>query len=115
MALRSLLLAFGCMTMGAGACATSRSDESREFQGIFSHGFEADVFKPCGSGEQWWATLPSDAIAKYNTMVEPYQPVMVRVRGTISERGRSGHLGRYDRYLTVDTVLIMQPAAAARC
>ena len=112
---RYLILAILSVTVTAGACATGRSDESREYQGIFSHGFEADVFKPCGSGEQWWATLPSDAIAKYNDMVEPYQPVMVRVRGTISERGPSGHLGRYDRYITVDSVLIMQAAGVARC
>lgn len=109
------LIAAVLLTIVTAACVTGPSDDVRQFQGIFSHGFEADVFKPCGSAEQWWAVLPSDAIAKYNEMVEPYQPVMVRVRGTISERGPSGHLGRYDRYITVDSVLMMQPAGAARC
>jgi hypothetical protein len=113
--MRSSIRALALLAIVAAACATARSDEVREYQGIFSHGFEADVFKPCGSAEQWWAVLPSDAIAKYDEMVEPYQPVMVRVRGTISDRGPSGHLGRYDRYMTVDSVLMMQPAGAARC
>jgi hypothetical protein len=113
--MKSVPVVLLALTLMTAACATGPSDDSREFQGIFSHGFEADVFKPCGSPEQWWATLPSEAIAQYNEMVEPYQPVMVRVRGTISERGPSGHLGRYDRYLTVDTVLVMQPAGNARC
>ena len=111
----SALLATVGILLAIAACATTGSDESQEYQGIFSHGFEADVFKPCGSAEQWWATFPADAIDKYNEMVEPYEPVMVRVRGTISDRGPSGHLGRYDRYMTVDTVLIMTPAGAPRC
>ena len=112
---RSVLSFIVLPAIAAGACATSRFAESGEYQGIFSHGFEADVFAPCGSRERWWAVLPSDAVEKYNEMVEPYEPVMVRVRGTISERGPSGHLGRYDRYITVDSVLIMEPAGAPRC
>jgi hypothetical protein len=97
------------------ACAAHGSEGAQHYNGMFSHGFEADVFIPCGSREQWWAVLPSEDVAKYDALVAPYEPVFVRVRGRITDRGPSGHLGRYDRYLHVDSVLNMQPAGAARC
>jgi hypothetical protein len=104
------------VVLTAAACASTRHADGREeFRGIFSHGFEADAFKPCGSPETWWALLPASAIDKYNQIARPYQPVLIRGVGKTTDYGPSGHMGRYHRYLVVDYVFEMALTGAVRC
>lgn len=100
------------------ACGT-RSDV---FAGRYESGFETSAFHPCGSEEQWWVTADSAAWARLHEPPARVDSVgyleavaFVRLRGRRSPPGEYGHVGAYDRELTVTEVLEVRPPEEAEC
>jgi hypothetical protein len=85
--------------------------------GVFSSGFEVEAFRPCGLDEAWWVvSLDARLAARYREVaLTAYQPVYAVFRGEPSEKGSTGHLGRYDRTLRVVEVLELRPAREDDC
>lgn len=83
-------------------------DESGEYAGHYSVGFEVSEFVPCGSDESWWLVGTAELVSQVQGDEPggtPTTPVFVRVRGELSDPGSYGHLGAYDRQLTVTEVV----------
>lgn len=103
------------------ACAANGLPPPRdEFRGTYSFGFEVSSFEPCSSGEQWWVLSDEDLHVAYERTVGEgakyaYVPVFVRLRGRIGPEGRYGHLGVYQRELTVTEVLEIREARQGDC
>jgi hypothetical protein len=87
------------------------------FAGFFSSGFEVEAFRACGVDEAWWvASLDPELGARYREIARTaYQPVYAVFRGEPSEKGPTGHLGRYDRLLRVDDVVELRLARDDDC
>lgn len=93
--------------------ASGGEDDGGEvYAGHYSTGFEVSAFTECGSGEAWWVRGTADlqVQAKAANDGAAYEPVFVRVRGTLSEPGTYGHLGAYPRELTVTEVIEVSTA-----
>lgn len=123
------ILAIGCALAGCGesgsdtasvpsdttgGTATSKTpdstapDGSAEYSGHYSVGFEVSEFVPCSSDESWWLVGTPELMSQVQSDEPgraPTTPVFVRVRGELSGPGSYGHLGTYDRQLTVTEVL----------
>ncbi|MCC7077191.1 MAG: hypothetical protein IT198_08710 [Acidimicrobiia bacterium] len=87
--------------------ADSGDAEGDVYTGHYSTGFEVSAFVECGSDEQWWVVGSAELTEEVEAAADspPYEPVYLRVRGTLSEPGTYGHLGAYQRQLTVTEVL----------
>ncbi len=95
------------------------SGEPQEYAGSFSYGFEVVAFKPCGTDEVWWVNgepaAMTDLRARYAALTKTMQPVYVRARGLISERGTYGHLGGYQREFYLQDVLEVRVKQSGDC
>ncbi len=95
------------------------SGEPQDYAGSFTYGFEVVSFKPCHRDEAWW--LDGDAAAltelrtRYAAITQTEQPVHVRLRGLISERGVYGHMGGYQRQLYVQDILEVRAIQPGDC
>lgn len=93
------------------------------YAGLYEGGTETSAFTPCGAenaDERWWVIADSAAHAAWQRdgvaggELRPHLGVraFTLVRGTITEAGQYGHLGRYDRELRVEKVLEVRPPAS---
>lgn len=83
------------------------------YRGRFAQGFEMSSFVPCDGEEDWWAVgnlQPITREAPYD-----YSPVYVEVTGAVTEPGRYGHLGAYDRELNIREVRLVQREVPDAC
>lgn len=81
------------------ACAgVARPGVPTLYRGHYTFGFEVSEFRPCGSDERWWVTN-GDWREKLNN--PQYNEHYLEVEGVVSERGRYGHRGAYDRELEI--------------
>jgi hypothetical protein len=97
------------VALATAGCTSPTLDRSREYTGSYRSGFEASSFHPRGVKERWWLTgsVPCHGL-NVGPDVDGFPAadwVHLSVRGTISEKGHYGHLGGYDRKLTVQRVL----------
>jgi hypothetical protein len=79
---------------------------SEEFRGLYIVGDERSAFEPCGKTEAWWIDFSPEAretLREYKVSGWGHWPM--RVRGTLSPKGRYGHLGMYPRQLNVEQVI----------
>jgi hypothetical protein len=105
-----LLLALSLAACGGSASATHR--------GHFSYGFETSAFRPCNSDEVWWVTGEgaNALIEQYgNAAPADYEEVYAEVRGQVSEPGSYGHLGAYQRELSVTEVVEVRAKGEEDC
>lgn len=93
------------------------------YPGLYEGGTETSAFTPCGAdhaGERWWVIADSTAHAAWERggvaggELRPHLSVRAYtlVRGTITDTGRYGHLGAYNRELRVEEVLEVRPPEA---
>ena len=87
------------------------------FQGHYSAGFEVSAFRPCGADESWWTSGDLQPVfdAMPDSVPVGYGTVFVHWRGDLSGKGQYGHLGSYERELTVTQVLEAREPAANDC
>ena len=80
------------------------------YAGHFEFDFEKQVFRPCGSREEWWAWgMPAELQKTWG------QRTFVVVEGELSGRGEFGHMGRYRRQIRVTSVVEQQPGEGRGC
>jgi hypothetical protein len=95
------------------------SGEPQDHSGSFTYGFEVIAFKPCNSTEVWWlngdAAAMSDLRTRYAAITKTMQPVHVKLRGLISERGTYGHMGGYAREFYLQDVLDVRAKQPGDC
>src|SRR5678816_1110562 len=77
----------------------SDSRTGKWVRGRFRVDFEVSSFQPDGSPERWWTSLADKLGSKANRLVEAARkaPVEVEFSGRVSEPGRYGHMGLYQR------------------
>ena len=97
------------ITAVAGCSAPKQPDASQQYTGYFLSGFESSSFHPVGQKERWWlkGSIPCRGL-NVGPDVSGFPSaswVHISVYGTVSEQGQYGHLGAYDRELTVQSVL----------
>lgn len=91
------------------------------FEGMYAYGFETSAFVPCGVKEAWWVTPTNGEVGQeltraYDaTVTEQYRSVFARVRGNLSARGAYGHLGAYQREITVNEILDIRLPQTGDC
>lgn len=82
-------------------------------RGRFRVGFEVSSFQPDGSLERWWTSFADKLGNKADRLLEAArkEPVEVEFSGRISEPGRYGHMGLYQR--TFEVTAIRETAQSA--
>lgn len=117
-----LLLPLLLLTLAALACQTlapTPGPTTDEFEGYYASGFEVSSFVPCGMSQDasygigYWLNGTSDFYERYTTLVQSsghdpatgYFSVYVRFTGELSPPGHYGHLGAYEREITVTELL----------
>src|SRR5262245_1171843 len=68
------------------------------YSGYYSRGRELSFFQPQGSSERWWLSNYEKIEA---TQAAQNSEIYLVVQGSITPKGRYGHLGAYDRELRV--------------
>ncbi len=115
----SFWLAVVAVVLAAATACAERADDSGVFEGYYYTGFETSNFVPgrtCDDrGPTYW--LVSDPEAHFNEALqeagwEPlaFQAFWVRFEGELSEPGRYGHLGAYEREVRVKKLLEIRHA-----
>jgi len=93
--------------------------DPKDYMGTFTYGFEVVAFKPCNSDEVWWLNgdiAPMTELrTTYEALTKKMEPVHVRLRGLISERGNYGHMGGYQREFYLQDVLEVRAKEAGDC
>ena len=104
----SILAAFLGVAFQAHA-ATGESGAREAFIGRYILSFEVSAFEPLAPrGERYWASGPAlDQLraALLQKDKRGYGEVSVSVCGTLSKRGRYGHLGQYPHELSVQRII----------
>ena len=93
----------------------------KQFSGRYSRGFEDHSFTTCKTEEYWWISADSpidswDLKYKYDSTVEEGNyGVYMTVLGSISEKGRYGHMGAGERLLEIHEILKIEPKVPDEC
>ncbi len=88
--------------------------------GHYTYGHEVNVFQPCGSSQVYWVGAPDSLMADLKAMHReltkgPYEPVFVRLAGSLGEvplKALDGFPGEYDGWLTVRVVQEIREVSA---
>jgi hypothetical protein len=98
------------------ACASTRGPEDIErLAGHYRYGFEVESFRPCGSSEDWWVTVSDRLRERIREIGDAPGPVYAVLRARVSPQGEYGHLGSYDRQISIVEVLEVRPATETDC
>jgi hypothetical protein len=116
----SLLLAC-CAGLAANGCPapTNPTEGFGTFEGLYLQGFEVSAFTVCGAGAPssstgYWLAGNAEFNDRYNALAttrgsNAFGPtVYAKFSGTLSDRGRFGHLGAYSREITVKQLVTME-------
>ena len=94
----------------------SHNDSSgQEYVGCIAIGFETLMFNPVTlrHDEAWWvASGPDELFEQIESIpVDEHgmRKIYVRIKGSISKLGHYGHLGAFDREISIRTVLELRP------
>jgi len=107
---RPIVLVSTLAAIACGAASRIHSGVPSKFCGHYENRFEVDSFRPCGLDERWWVNHETDALIRAVTAPDGRigGEAYVELEGHVGERGSYGHLGAYDRQLTVQKVLRAQ-------
>ena len=125
----ALALALGVLALAGAPCTGEQpgagqrqgtTERRGAFRGTYINAFETSVFIECGAPDGWWTDLgpghPAvDGALLTATGAERRVELYLAVRGRLSAPGKYGHMGVYDRELTVDSVEAVRVWAPALC
>lgn len=87
---------------------------AEEHSGVYYSSFEVSAFEPCGSPERWWLETTGEAGPAFWKKVRAVERAPAKggdphdvaflymtVDADVSEKGSHGHLGAYQRRITV--------------
>ena len=87
------------------SCKSTPLPQPFPYEGVYSGyyvwGFEVSAFYPQGARERWWLVRHG----KIDLHELNGSEVYLAVRGTLTPKGKYGHLGGYDRELYVTDVI----------
>jgi hypothetical protein len=109
------------LTLGRQPLLSGSETKRDEFEGFYTAGFEVSSFVPCGDpgqpgyGKGYWLMGTAEFVERYNALVgfsgqaprRAHAPIYVRFKGDLSPPGSHGHLGMYEREVTVIELLEM--------
>lgn len=89
-------------------------------EGLYVYGHEVESFHPCGDTAAYWFVAPADARAllraRHDSITnKPYEPIFVRVRGSVSNEKTAGFAADYDGYFAADAILEARAARSGDC
>jgi hypothetical protein len=116
-------IATGASGTGAGGTTPNTAGDqigttgSGEFKGRYTTGFETSEFIVCDTQERWWLTgnLKEIFAATQPVPRGTMQTLFVHVAGQVTGLGRYGHLGRYQRQLSVQRVVLARESRPDDC
>jgi hypothetical protein len=105
------------------ACSSAPRDDgarAQDVEGRYVWGAEVETFQPCGDSltywveslEPVWRRLRAEHQALTKT---PYQAVIVRVHGNLSDAPRDGFALDYDGLFRIDSVVSVSATIPAAC
>jgi hypothetical protein len=99
------------------ACGDPFALPDGSFHGHYTFAFEASAFRPCGADASWWVSGDLDPVFAFFGPLPPGEAAraFVRWHGELSGKGRYGHLGAYERELTVTEVIEVRTPAPDDC
>ena len=112
---------FGALALLVGCHGYAEWPASGRFAGCYFFRFEHSDFRPQGSQERWWLGGNREEVTSRfvlsNPEVPPRKtPIFVVVDGDLSENGHHGHMGLWNRELTVRQVIeVREPREDDRC
>jgi hypothetical protein len=105
----AMLVNWLLLALPMAGCSGETAEPVRDYSGYYRTGFEASSFHPDGLDERWWliGQVPCRGLnIRHDIDGFPSAGwVYLSVRGTVSDKGRHGHLGAYDRKLSVRRVI----------
>jgi hypothetical protein len=105
----SFLFRTGALFVLLASCSRSPDwPPSGVYSGYYTFGFEVSSFVPTNTKETWWLSgaSPCRSLSDAARGKSGENPVIyLEIRGTLSRKGRYGHLGAYPRELNVQKVL----------
>jgi len=114
-----LMLLVGCSPdepalVPAGPPASASTPEPRLFKGYYVAGFERSEFRPASDLEQrWWLSGGIENCPFLDFNQERYGPLWrqtyLELQGILSPPGQYGHLGAYERELTIVKTISCRP------
>jgi hypothetical protein len=112
-----VLVASGCASRaGAGPVASATEAKpgspTERLSGFYEAGWEKEVFRPCGTQEEWWSWSTTQILKE-----DPrgWGRAFVVLEGEVSPPGSYGHLGQYPREIVITRVIEVRPAPGAEC
>jgi hypothetical protein len=111
----SILLCTVCL---ASSSCTSLFAQEQVFKGVYVWGAEVSSFTPCGSDVDYWvrySNMQSISERYEKATTHPYQPVFMRLRGSISDESRTGFAADYDGTLYISEVFAFELSVPESC
>jgi len=113
-----VVASFALASIGCPA-PTNPTEGFGTFEGLYLQGFEVSAFTVCGAGAPssstgYWLAGNAEFNDRYNALAttrgsNAFGPtVYAKFSGTLSDRGRFGHLGAYSREITVKQLVTME-------
>jgi len=120
-ALAALVFSASTASAQLRAPAPPPDTATTEYLGAYQRGFEQSWFFPCGTPKDdntWWVTLTDDALRQRDSILATITApttngLVVRWRGTVSDRMPAGHMGHGTRYILVSKILEIRPLLGA--
>jgi len=117
----ALLVSASTASAQLPAPATPRDTTTTEYYGAYQRGFEQSWFFPCPAANDdntWWVTLTDDALRQRDSILATItapttKGLVVRWRGTVSDRMPAGHMGHGTRYILVSKIIEIRPLLGA--
>lgn len=104
----------GLLCLVAACASPFGATGERQYTGVYAEGTEIMTFHADGEAHPW-AVAGGDALyalqAAAPPRAQPWDGFQIRavIKGRLSERGRYGHLGMFEREITI-TDVILAPA-----
>lgn len=109
-----MLLPLGLAAALLSGCAAGPS-VGETYRGVYMAGFESQAFWAEAGEGPWWVEFRGETGAQLGQAIEmqsgglPWGMLEVEVKGALSRPGAFGHMGAYERKLTIREVLSVSP------
>lgn len=109
------------LSITVAALVINNASASAVYVGKYIIGFESSDFIPCGTSEHWWLEGPAEQkiteslASKKEEHFLSYEPIYIKVTGSLSKPGKWGHMGAYNRKIIATQLHTIGPELAAEC
>ena len=109
---RNSILILSVISLSAVSFYVSGDIAVKRYRGIYTTGFEVDIFRPCGSQGRWW--VAADSSEKFEKAFSSFEvphdffetrSLYVEWEGKKSRLGSFGHLGGSQREIRITDIV----------